>query len=235
MYVEKQAVAAARELEQGDLLNGFLLPDLVSAAALMRHPARTTTVLPLQPDAVAKEPIDDMRLVVGVRLVDVLVVANSCDMAGGGAVAVVPVGPLKLDADPTKPKAYPEIRRRATSATWTKSFYLGASARHGVAVRSEARLAQLHTLAPDYVDLQLQHRGVQRKSGLNADGVAHLRWALGFFFGRNSRELSDWLTDEDLLLCIAYHQSIDAAKRDEAELAAALAEAGKRGLSTDRR
>lgn len=230
MYVTKQTVGAARELEQGDLVSGLLLPDLVGAASLHRHPAKSTAYLPLQPGELRAEAVDQLRAVVCLRAEDVLVVGNSCDIAGGGALAVVPVGPLKLQGDPSKPKTFEEIRKRATSGNWSKSFYLGASPTHGVATRSEAKLGQIHTLAPDFVDAQFKERGLQRRAGLNPDGVAHLRWALGYFFGRNSREVTDWLTDEDLLLCIRYQQSLAADRRDEAELAAALAEAGRRQL-----
>lgn len=238
MYVEKRALTSARDIEQGDLLVGFLLPEIAGAKALHRRPPKSQSTLALSDAEFAAEPEQNIRVQVAVKASTVLVVGNSCDISGGGTLILAPVSPLKLQKDPnTNPvEAFEEIRRRATSGNWSKSFYLGVSQKHSVGERCEAVFDQLITLSPTYVQRLIEHRKLKRHAGLNPDGVAHLRWALGYFFGRNAREELDWQADEDLLLRLRYLEAIktDGSRRREgfeAELAATQKEIDRRGIA----
>jgi hypothetical protein len=197
MYESRTVLENTRDLNQGDVLQGVLTPNLLTEK---NFALRQGSKLILADEEALRNRPPTLRVMHEVQHSDCLVVSNSCDNVSGLPLLLAPIRPLVFPAGCDSPeKQWRYISEMATGSANTKLFYLPASADFGL-IRSEAQLVRMFSVDHSYVSRCVKEAGTSRVCGLKAEAQIHLQWALAHLFGRNPREDYDWPSREDLEL-----------------------------------
>lgn len=206
MYVARPPLGApswSRDLNQGDVIAGLLLPKPLTDKTFCRREGPKTSDSATAQDLALPNP--HLRVLLRLdREPFCLVLSNSCDNAGGDLpLLICPVRPLKFKEDSTDAEKWRQISVAATGTASPKHFYLPENIASGLP-RSSAQLPIFHSLTHEYVTRCAQEGGAKRVVGLAEEGVRHLQRGLDVFFARNPREDHDWPSNDDLLLKAAW-------------------------------
>ncbi|MDI7266718.1 MAG: hypothetical protein QME96_01840 [Myxococcota bacterium] len=207
MYEARTPKPSSHDLLHGDILRNLLQPAVPTEKHFVIVKPKSKQMEQASPDVIGATP-NDLRVAPSVRRMDLaLVVSNSCDNTGDWPVVLAPIRPFQFSPEATSPNSqWQVVSEAATGTASPKLFYLPGSSRFRFQ-RSEAQLARLFSVSHGYLDRCFKEAGTERACGLQPEAQRHLRWALGLFFGRNSREDYDWPSAEDIELKMTWLES----------------------------